>query len=87
MSQEPAGGGVDGADAQVLDEEQDACPGVGPADADVVEAVAMAEGDELSSDPTTTQMPSSPAHARMRSAARSSVSQSYPVNVSRCVPA
>jgi hypothetical protein len=31
---------------QVLDEQQDAGSGVGPADADVVEAAAVAQGDE-----------------------------------------
>jgi hypothetical protein len=36
FAQEFAGGGVDNADVQVVDEEEDAGPGVGPADADVV---------------------------------------------------
>ena len=40
-----AGGGVDDADVQVLDEHQDGGPGVGAADADVVELAAGAEGD------------------------------------------
>ena len=45
LAQELAGGGVDDADVQVLDEEQDVGSGVGPADADVVEPAAVAEGD------------------------------------------
>jgi|SRR5450755_1740963 hypothetical protein len=40
-----AGGGVEDADAQVLDQEQDVGSGVGAADADVVEAAAGAEGE------------------------------------------
>ena len=43
---ELAGVGVDDADVQVLDQEQDACSGVGAADADVVELPLMPEGDE-----------------------------------------
>src|ERR1700761_2874736 len=46
LSQEFAGVGVDDADVQVLDQEQDAGSGVGAADADVVEASLVAEGDE-----------------------------------------
>ena len=41
-----AGVGVDDADVQVLDQEQDAGSGVGPADADVVQAPLVAEGHE-----------------------------------------
>ena len=40
-----AGGGVDDADVQVVDEHQDAGPGVGSAGADVVELAAVAEGE------------------------------------------
>jgi hypothetical protein len=39
LAQEFAGGGVDDADVQVLDQEQDAGSGVGAAGSDVVEAV------------------------------------------------
>ena len=46
LADEFAGGGVDDADVQVLDEEQDAGPGVGSPDADVVELSAVAQGDE-----------------------------------------
>ena len=49
VAEELAGGGVDDADVQVLDQEQDAGSGVGPADADVVEAAAVAEGDDAGS--------------------------------------
>jgi hypothetical protein len=45
VAEQFAGGGVDDADAEVLDEQQDAGSGVGPADPDVVELAAMAEGD------------------------------------------
>ena len=45
FADELAGGGVDDADVQVLDEHQDGGPGVGPADADVVELAADAEGE------------------------------------------
>jgi hypothetical protein len=45
LAQEFAGGGVDDADVQVLDEQDDVGSGVGPADADVVELAAVAEGD------------------------------------------
>jgi hypothetical protein len=41
-----AGGGVDDADVQVLDQEQDVGSGVVSADADVVEFSAVAEGDD-----------------------------------------
>jgi hypothetical protein len=40
-----AGGGVDDADVQVLDEQDDVGSGVGPADADVIELAAVAQGD------------------------------------------
>ena len=40
-----AGGGVDDADVQVLDEQQDVGPGIGPADADVVELAGVAQSD------------------------------------------
>jgi hypothetical protein len=46
VAEEFAGFGVDDPDVQVLDEEQDAGLGVGPADADVVEPAAVAEGDD-----------------------------------------
>ena len=39
------GGGVDDADAQVLDEHDDVGTGVGPAEADVVELAAGAQGE------------------------------------------
>jgi hypothetical protein len=45
LAQEFAGGGVDDADAPVLDEQEDVGSGVGPADAEVVERAAVAEGD------------------------------------------
>jgi len=44
FAEELAGGGVDDADVQVLDEHQDAGPGVGAADADVVEPAVDAQG-------------------------------------------
>ena len=40
-----AGGGVQDADVQILDQEQDVGSGVGAADADVVEAAAGAQGE------------------------------------------
>jgi hypothetical protein len=40
-----AGGGVDDADVQVLDEQQDVGSGVGPADSDMAELAAGAQGD------------------------------------------
>ena len=46
VAQESAGGGVDDADVQVLDEHDDVGPGVGPADADVVEPAVVAQGDD-----------------------------------------
>ena len=45
LAQELAGGGVDDADAQVLDEQDDVGSGVSAADADVVELAGVAEGD------------------------------------------
>ena len=46
FAEEFAGGGVDDADVQVLDEEQDVGSGVGSADADVVEPAVGPEGDD-----------------------------------------
>ena len=45
FAEQLAGGGVDDADLGVLDEQQDVGSGVGPADADVVELAAVAQGD------------------------------------------
>jgi hypothetical protein len=45
VAEEFAGGGVDDADVEVVDEEDDGGLGVGSADADVVEAAVVAEGD------------------------------------------
>jgi hypothetical protein len=45
FAEEFPGGGVDDADVQVADEHEDAGSGVGPADADVVEAAGVAEGE------------------------------------------
>src|SRR5687768_18364279 len=45
LAEELAGGGVDDADVQVLDEQQDVGSGVGPTDADVVQASGDAQGD------------------------------------------
>jgi hypothetical protein len=45
LAEELAGGGVDDADVQVADEQDDVGPGVGAAGADVAEAAAGAEGD------------------------------------------
>ena len=45
LAEELAGGSVDDGDVQVLDEQQDAGSGVGPADADVVQAAAGAQAD------------------------------------------
>ena len=45
MSQEFAGGGVDDADVEVGDEQGDGGSGVGSADADVVQATVVAQGD------------------------------------------
>ena len=44
-AEELAGGGVDDADVEVVDEEDDGLAGVGAADADVVHAAGAAEGD------------------------------------------
>jgi hypothetical protein len=46
FADELAGGSVDDADVQVMDEEQDAGAGVGSSDADVVELSVVPEGDE-----------------------------------------
>ena len=45
LAEELAGGGVDDADVQVADEQDDVGSGVGPADADVVEPAAVPEAD------------------------------------------
>ena len=45
FAQEFSGGLVDHSDVAVLDEEQDVGSGVGSADADVVEAAVVAQGD------------------------------------------
>ena len=45
MAEELSGGGVDDADVEVLDEQDDVGSGVGPADADVVEPAAVAQGE------------------------------------------
>ena len=45
MAEEFAGGGVDDADVEVVDEHEHGCAGVGAADADVVHAAGAAEGD------------------------------------------
>src|SRR5687767_4856914 len=45
LAEEFTGGGVDDADVEVVDEHQDWRAGVGAADADVVEAAVVAEGD------------------------------------------
>src|SRR4051794_13551080 len=44
-AEELAGGGVDDADVEVLDEQQDAGSGVGSSDADVVQSAVVAQGD------------------------------------------
>ena len=44
VAEQFAGGGVDDADVEVVDEHDDVGPGVGPADADVVEFAGVAEG-------------------------------------------
>src|SRR5262249_8586509 len=44
LAEQVAGGGVNDPDVQVLDQEQDVGSGVGPANADVVELAAIAEG-------------------------------------------
>ena len=45
FAEDLAGGGVDDADVEVVDEHQDAGSGVGSADADVVELAGVAEGE------------------------------------------
>jgi hypothetical protein len=45
LAEEFAGGGVDDADVEVLDEQGDVGSGVGPAGADVVEAAGVAQGE------------------------------------------
>ena len=45
FAQELAGGSVDDPGVQVVDQEQDVGPGVGPADADMAQAAAGAQGD------------------------------------------
>jgi hypothetical protein len=45
LAEEFAGGGVDDADVEVVDEDQDVGSGVGSPDADVVQAAGVAEGD------------------------------------------
>ena len=45
LAEEFAGGGVDDADVEVVDEQDDAGSGVGSSDADVVEAAVEAQGD------------------------------------------
>ena len=45
LAEELTGGGVDHADVQVLDEQDDAGSGVGSADADVVQPAGHAQGD------------------------------------------
>jgi hypothetical protein len=46
LAQDLAGGSVDDADVQVLDQEQDVGSGVGAAGADVEEPAGVAEGDD-----------------------------------------
>jgi hypothetical protein len=46
LAEEFAGGDVDDADVQVLDEQEDVGSGLGSADADVVQAAVVAEGDD-----------------------------------------
>jgi hypothetical protein len=45
LAEQFAGGGVDDLDLEVADEEQDVGSGVGPANADVVEAALVAKGE------------------------------------------
>ena len=45
LAEDLAGGAVEDGDVEVVDQEQDAGSGVGPADADGVEAAAVAQGD------------------------------------------
>jgi hypothetical protein len=57
LAEQFAGGGVDDPDFEVLDEQDDAGPGVGSADADVVEPSVVAQGhaagsvDDVVADP------------------------------------
>jgi len=44
VAQELAGGGVDDADLEILDEQDDVGSGVGSAEADVVESACVAQG-------------------------------------------
>ncbi|MCX6408605.1 MAG: hypothetical protein NTV28_16965 [Propionibacteriales bacterium] len=44
VAEESSGGGVDDADVEVVDEQDDVGSGVGPADADVVESAVDAQG-------------------------------------------
>ncbi|OLT53560.1 hypothetical protein BJF88_11065 [Cellulosimicrobium sp. CUA-896] len=46
VAQEFSGGGVDDADLELVDEQQDVGSGVGSADADVVQAPVVAQGDD-----------------------------------------
>jgi hypothetical protein len=46
FAQEFAGGGVDDADVEVLDEDQDVGSGVGSGDAEVVQPAVDSEGDD-----------------------------------------
>ena len=46
LAEEFSGGGVDGADVEVLNEDDDVGSGVGSADADVVEPSVVPEGDD-----------------------------------------
>src|SRR6186713_282609 len=45
LAEEFAGGGVDDADVEVLDEQDDVGSGVGSADADVAESAVYSQGD------------------------------------------
>ena len=44
VAEDFAGGGVDDADVEIVDEQDDAGSGVGSSDADVVESAVVAEG-------------------------------------------
>jgi hypothetical protein len=46
LAQEFSGDGVDDADVQVVDQQDDVGSGVGTSDADVVEAAVQAQGDD-----------------------------------------
>ena len=46
LAEEFAGGGVDDADVEVLDEQDDVGSGVGSADADVVQSAVVPQGDD-----------------------------------------